>query len=359
MPRQIAFRAVTHAAEEGKPPTLSAVALAFYPTSLPVQLGVLATVLLVTGIVVALMRRQGLVVVAFLAPLALFMLLRNKDLRYTLPLVTGAAAVAGLAVRACGPRLRGVALAVMAVVGGLQISAGGWAVPAPVTLPGLGTPWVLASPPAGGDWRQRDFLRIIVQDRAGRPAMVSVVPNDNYFSVSNFRYYAVRDELPLRFTRPWEGEPLGIDYMILKTGDQGPDFSTSASSPPTSSSTRMRSRPDAQNCWTWDASGSSRWRSRQPICRPSWPGSRVSAARASSSCRARSTSWWSSPGPTSPPACAWCRPPTGRSRSPSTGRGSAGCRCPGCSSTGWYATTIRRRRSRTACPSRWRARGSA
>src|SRR5206468_1127558 len=82
----------------GKPPTLSAVALAFYPTSLPVQLGVLATVLLVAGIVVALMRRQGLVVVAFLAPLALFMLLRNKDLRYTLPLVPAAAALAGLAV---------------------------------------------------------------------------------------------------------------------------------------------------------------------------------------------------------------------------------------------------------------------
>ena len=229
MPRQIAFRAVTHAAEEGKPPTLSAVALAFYPTSLPVQLGVLATVLLVAGIVVALMRRQGLVVVAFLAPLALFMLLRNKDLRYTLPLVPAAAALAGLAVAALGPRLRGVALAVLAVVGGLQVSAVAWAVPPPVTLPGLGTPWVLASPPAGGDWRQRDFLRIIVQDRAGRPAMVSVVPNDNYFSVSNFRYYAVRDELPLRFTRPWEGEPLGIDYMILKTGDQGPDFSEAKS----------------------------------------------------------------------------------------------------------------------------------
>src|SRR2546426_1402842 len=229
MPRQIAFRAVTHAAEEGKPPTLSAVALAFYPTSLPVQLGVLATVLLVAGIVVALMRRQGLVVVAFLAPLALFMLLRNKDLRYTLPLVPAAAALAGLAVAALGPRLRGVALAVLAVVGGLQISAVAWAVPPPVTLPGLGTPWVLASPPAGGDWRQRDFLRIIVQDRAGRPATVSVVPNDNYFSVSNFRYYAVRDELPLRFTRPWEGEPLGIDYMILKTGDQGPDFSEAKS----------------------------------------------------------------------------------------------------------------------------------
>ncbi|HZF05815.1 MAG TPA: glycosyltransferase family 39 protein, partial [Patescibacteria group bacterium] len=96
MPRQIAFRAVTHAAEEGKPPTLSAAALAFYPTSLPVQIGVLATALLVAGIVVALMRRQGLMVVAFLAPLALFMLLRNKDLRYTLPLMPAAAALAGL-----------------------------------------------------------------------------------------------------------------------------------------------------------------------------------------------------------------------------------------------------------------------
>src|SRR2546430_6754867 len=139
------------------------------------------------------------------------------------------AARAGLAVAAIGPRRRGVALAVLAVVGGLQVSAVAWAVPPPVTLPGLGTPWVLASPPAGGDWRQRDFLRSIVQDRAGRPAMVSVVPNDNYFSVSNFRYYAVRDELPLRFTRPWEGEPLGIDYMILKSGDQGPDFSEAKS----------------------------------------------------------------------------------------------------------------------------------
>src|SRR3989441_10209739 len=139
------------------------------------------------------MRRQGLVVVAFLARLALFMLLRTRDLRYTLPLVPAAAALAGLAVAALGPRLRGVALAVLAVVGGLQISAVAWAGPPPVTLPGLGTPWVLASPPAGGDWRPRDFLPIIVQDRAGGPATGSVGPHDNYFSGTTFPYYAGRD----------------------------------------------------------------------------------------------------------------------------------------------------------------------
>ena len=229
MPRQIAFRAVTHAAEEGKPPTLSAAALAFYPTWLPVQLGVLATLLLVAGIVLALMRRDPLSVVAFLAPFALFMLLRNKDLRYTLPVLPAAAALAGLAVAALGPRLRSVALGALAVVGGVQLCAVAWAVPPPGMLPGLGVPWVLGSPPVQSDWRQRDFLRIIAQDRAGRPATISVVPNDNFFSVSNFRYYAVRDELPLRLTRPWDGEPLGIDYMLLKTGDQGPDFSEAKS----------------------------------------------------------------------------------------------------------------------------------
>jgi len=55
------------------------------------------------------------------------------------------------------------------------------------------------------------------------------VPNDSFFSVSNFRYYAVRDELPLKLTRAWDGEPLGIDYMLLKTGGQGPDFSVAKS----------------------------------------------------------------------------------------------------------------------------------
>src|SRR5438552_1316000 len=121
------------------------------------------------------------------------------------------------------------ALGVLVLVGVVQISAVAWAVPPSRTLPGLGVPWVLPSRPVRADWRQRDFLRMIVQDRAGRPATVSVVPNDNYFSVSNFRYYAVRDQLPLHLTRPWDGEPLGIDYMILKSGDQGPDFTEAKS----------------------------------------------------------------------------------------------------------------------------------
>ncbi|MEK7387662.1 MAG: hypothetical protein AABZ83_14580, partial [candidate division NC10 bacterium] len=42
--------------------------------------------------------------------------------------------------------------------------------------------------------------------------------------MSNFRYYAARDGLPLRWARAWDGEPVGIAYMILKTGHQGPPW---------------------------------------------------------------------------------------------------------------------------------------
>jgi hypothetical protein len=58
---------------------------------------------------------------------------------------------------------------------------------------------------------------------------VSVVPNFYRFSVSNFRYYAVRDVHDLRFVRAWDDPPLGIDYMILKTGDVGPAWTAEKS----------------------------------------------------------------------------------------------------------------------------------
>jgi len=46
----------------------------------------------------------------------------------------------------------------------------------------------------------------------------------SFFSVSNFRYYALRDGLPLRWARAWDEEPIGVDYMIIKDGDLGPEW---------------------------------------------------------------------------------------------------------------------------------------
>src|SRR5438445_10996549 len=64
----------------------------------------------------------------------------------------------------------------------------------------------------------------IGKDGRCSPATVSVVPNYNSCSVSNFRYYGTRDRLSLQFTRAWDGEPIGIEYMVLKSGDVGPSW---------------------------------------------------------------------------------------------------------------------------------------
>jgi hypothetical protein len=51
-----------------------------------------------------------------------------------------------------------------------------------------------------------------------------VVPNYILFSVSTFRYEALRRDLRLGFARPWEGMPFGVDFAVVKTGSQGPTF---------------------------------------------------------------------------------------------------------------------------------------
>jgi hypothetical protein len=221
---QIANRSFKQAAESGHPDPLTATALLLYPTWLAPQLGVLALLLLLVGIVIAAMRRQWIVLAALLAPFLLFELLQNKNLRYTLPLMPVAAVLAGMAFGLLKGRARSVGAVVLGLACALQVSATVLAVPSGWKLPGLGVPFVLESPPSTANWRQREILALISKDSRGEPVTVSVAPNDNFFSVSNFRYYGTRDRLPLQFTRAWDGEPIGIEYMILKTGDVGPSW---------------------------------------------------------------------------------------------------------------------------------------
>jgi len=222
---QIAARSFKQAAESGHPDPLTATALAFYPTWLAPQLGVLAVVLLLVGIVVAVLRRHWLLLAAVLAPFLLFELLQNKNLRYTLPILPAAAVLAGMAFGLLKGRVaRTLGGVVVGLACALQVSATAWSMPSGWTLPGLGVPFVLESPPGRGNWRHREIMALISKDSRGEPVTVSVIPNDNFFSVSNFRYYGARDRLPLSFTRAWDGEPIGVEYMILKTGDVGPSW---------------------------------------------------------------------------------------------------------------------------------------
>ncbi|MGH7275667.1 MAG: LmeA family phospholipid-binding protein [Candidatus Rokuibacteriota bacterium] len=218
----IGSRAFRQAAESGHPDPFSASGLLFYPKLFVPQLGVVAVLLFAIGLVVALRRRRWLLLATALAPLLLFLLIQNKNLRYTLPLLPFAAVLAGMGFGALRGRVRSLALTALVVGAVAQVGATAFAVPPSFTLPGLGVPLLHESPPMRVDWRHREVLALLGRESRGAAATVSVVPNDNFFSASNFRYYAVRDGLPLRWTRAWDGEPVGIEYMILKTGAQGP-----------------------------------------------------------------------------------------------------------------------------------------
>jgi hypothetical protein len=192
-----------------------------YAIALVQHLGLLAVVLVVAGLVLAVMRRRGLAVVAFVVPLAIVGVARSDRIHETLPLLPAAAVLAGMTVGALPGPMRVAGLVAVGLAGVVQLSAVAWGVPAATALPVLQEPWIVESPPSRGDWRHRGVLGAVAADSGARPVTVSVLPDHVSFSPSNFRYYARRERLPVRVISAWPRDPIGIDYVVAKSGDAG------------------------------------------------------------------------------------------------------------------------------------------
>jgi hypothetical protein len=227
LPMQILNRSFKQAAESGYAETLSASSLAFYPLAFLPQFGVLAGVLFLWGLWAVRHHRsaRALLWVSCLIPFGVFLFLQNKNLRYTLPILPLAALVAAGGLRVVPWPWRRVLVWVCVAVSFLQVGTAAFGVPPVPGWSPFNLPLVMHFPPSPAQWPHGRILALILEGSGGKPATVSVVPNENFFSVSNFRYYAVRDKLPLTFTRAWDDYPLEVDFVILKTGSQGPAFS--------------------------------------------------------------------------------------------------------------------------------------
>ncbi|MGH7393683.1 MAG: hypothetical protein ACREM3_30145, partial [Candidatus Rokuibacteriota bacterium] len=106
----------------------------------------------------------------------------------------------------------------------VQVSTAAFGTPPAARLTVAGVPLAVGEPPYTARWPQRDILAAIARDAAGREVTLSVVPNHPFFSPSNFRYYSTRDGRRIHVARAWDEAPVGVDYMVLKTGDVGPAF---------------------------------------------------------------------------------------------------------------------------------------
>ena len=231
LPTQIANRSFKQAAESGHPEPLSWTALTLYPVTLPTFFGAAASVLFALGLVVAWRRRRWLELGGVLLPFACFLMIQNKNARYTLPILPLAAVVAALALDALPSRARALATGVTLLIATVQVSATAFAIPPELRVPGTALAAAMPAPPSRADWRHGEILETIARHAGGRdvPATVSVVPNHAWFSTSNFRYYAVRDTRPFRVLRAWDEAPIGVHYMVLKSGDVGPPWTEAKS----------------------------------------------------------------------------------------------------------------------------------
>lgn len=227
MPFQVVDRSFKQAAEADQAALFSWIWLSFYPRVFQPQFGLLAGVACAWGLFAlwADRRARAFLWLATLPALIVFSIIQNRNLRYTLPLLPAAALVATAGVRAL-PRIgRQVAVVALIAVAALQVSMTTFAVPRPPTWDIFLTSIVLPQEPMTTDWKQDEILDGLTKASGGKPATVSVVPNYNFLAVSNLRYEALRRNLPLEMTRAWNGPPLGVDLMVLKTGSQGPAFS--------------------------------------------------------------------------------------------------------------------------------------
>jgi hypothetical protein len=224
LPMQVMNRSFKQAV--GQAETLTPAGLAFYPRVFLPQFGVLAAPLFLWGLW-ALRTTPGaraLLWLSALVPFLTYSLIQNKNLRYTLPLLPAAALVAAVGARSLPRSVRRGALWACLAAAALQISMTAFGVPRPPVFSVFLTSVPPSFPPSSADWQEDAVLDDLERVTGGKAATVAVVPNYNFFSVSNFRYAALRRRLPLEVTRGWTGPPLGVDFVILKTGSQGPSF---------------------------------------------------------------------------------------------------------------------------------------
>src|SRR5262249_25803590 len=226
LPMQVLNRSFKQAAEAGQIEAMTPAGLLFYPRVFLPQFGLLAGPFCAWGLW-ALRKKpeaRAYLWLSTLLPFVLYSLIQNKNLPYTLPILPAAAVVAAVGVQALARRLKQTAIWACLAVAALQISMTAFAVPRPPVFSIFLTPLPISFAPNPADWQEDKVLNDVMRASGGKPATVAVVPNFNFFSVSNFRYEAFRRRLPLQVTRGWTGPPLGIDFVILKTGSQGPNF---------------------------------------------------------------------------------------------------------------------------------------
>lgn len=250
---------------EGDPLLGSIVRLKYYALALVEQQILLPfAVLALLGLLVVVTRRglrhDTLFLLSWIAlPYLYFTFAANKDPRFTVPYLTALAIFSAQGLAWLKPRaVRAALTALIALYALLQFSGLSWGLsqrlPSGVLPPRVGIhvgshllPVYsevvhMASPAAPEDWQEQamlhDLLATMSPQNGTRHAVLSVLANAEFFEPNAFTYYALAERLPvdvLYLPDPFRShgarEKLAkSDYVITKTGDLGPAWTTKETS---------------------------------------------------------------------------------------------------------------------------------
>jgi 4-amino-4-deoxy-L-arabinose transferase-like glycosyltransferase len=254
-------RMSVYARAEGDPLVGSLESWAYYARTLVNdQVLSLFALVFVLGLIVFLTRRrfwyEALWLGSWMAiPYVYFSISYNKDPRYTMPYLPAIAIVTALGISLLRPKVPRRFLASLSVLYSIVQFVGlSWGLSARLPyglLPGrvsvrIGSTSLplyaeavhIASPPRNEDWKVQAVLGDIVHaeaasSRADLPSLV-VLTDAAWFEQNVFKYYAAADQVSVRvvaITGVFEVEDAEAqisagDYVVTKTGDLGPSWST-------------------------------------------------------------------------------------------------------------------------------------
>ncbi|MGD8719353.1 MAG: LmeA family phospholipid-binding protein [Candidatus Zixiibacteriota bacterium] len=231
-------RAARHTAVEavaqGDPAVFTAASFTHYLSAGVYQFGIAMLVVGAAALVYcAVRRRPGTAYLLFwvLGSYLILTLLRNKDYRFTAPMLPAFAVAFGVAFADLPKKWLRISAASAAGAYALSIffvgSFGIGDLPGHLVWKPLRTRLIVydSEIPRREDWGLVPILNEVAAGAKGRdgPINLCVIPNCATFAEVTFRYYATRDGLPVRVFRPRDDFPNFCDFVVSKDGDQGDD----------------------------------------------------------------------------------------------------------------------------------------
>lgn len=225
------------AVAEGDPSILSLKSLFYYLGALSDQVQLVFFILFLLGFVWLFIKwdkKNSLLLQWFLVPYLIFVLVRNKDPRFTVPYLPAVSIISVFWIANLDKKyLKNIIIYSILIIGIGQFFLFSYKIkyfPPKVELktPVYNLSLYSAYPPLEENWQHKEIFNAITIDFKQWNklfALVRVLSNYSYFHGESFEVYTIANELPIY--------PIGYrrnlgeftDYLIFKTGDRGPAFS--------------------------------------------------------------------------------------------------------------------------------------